>query len=127
MPALYEVVGKFWGPCIATKLDGTQIPTHGFISIGTELEFDGRPGDNLKPLNDEARAAKAAEDARRAKLVEEAKTGKPMIDASMVDLIAKVAGAAAKEAVAAALAERDEQAAEPARRGPGRPRKEADA
>lgn len=114
----YKVVGDFFGPC-TTERDGQTINTVGFVSLGTEVEFLGEPGDNLKPLN---KAAKDAAEARRQKLAmleSEAKTGKKAIDNEMLAVIGQVAAAAAAEAVKAALADLDT-----GRRGPGRPRKE---
>lgn len=101
---LYEVVGDFWGPCV-TEVNGQPFSTVGFITIGTEIEFDGVPGDNLKPVNAAAKAAKATELARRERLKAEAATGKKAIDDDMLAIIGQVAAAAAAEAVKAALAD----------------------
>lgn len=118
MTARYRVIGDFWGPCTA-EVHGQPVSTVGFVTKNTEIEFTGEPGANLEPLNDEAKAAVKARAQKLAMLESEARTGKKAIDNEMLAVIGQVAAAAAAEAVKAALAD-----LEPARRGPGRPRKE---
>jgi hypothetical protein len=46
--------GDFWGP-VVTEVTATAVPTVGYITLGTQVEWGWRAGDNLKPLNAAAR------------------------------------------------------------------------
>ena len=48
------------------KVKATSFFNDNIVPEGTVIQFDGEPGDNLEPLNDEARAAVAAAAERRA-------------------------------------------------------------
>lgn len=100
--ARYRVIGDFWGPCTVYR-DGAMIETVGMITQGTEVDWDGRPGVNLEPINAIAKAAKEAENARLALLASAA--GKPPLDAATMQMIGTVAAEAAAAAVRAVLAE----------------------